>query len=156
MKTNSKNKNYLNDRDNEIVMIIPTTEQIIKLLIAIALGGIVGLEREKMHKPAGLRTHILVCIGAALATIVSVDYFGADPARIAAAIMTGIGFVGAGAIIASGKDVHGLTTAASIWTIAAIGIAIGVGYYILASIAAVLVLVVLVFGKIEKVVVKKK
>src|SRR3989338_10116898 len=131
-------------------MIIPTQEQVIRLLIAVVLGAIVGLEREKRHKPAGLRTHILVCVGAALATIVSVDYFGADPARIVAAIMTGIGFVGAGAIIASGKDVHGLTTAASIWVVATIGIAIGVGYYVLAAIAAVFVLMVLLIGKVEK------
>src|SRR3989339_74410 len=127
-------------------MIIPTIEQIIKLVIALILGGIVGFEREKSHKPAGLRTHILVCLGAVLATIVSVDYFGADPARIAAAIMTGIGFIGAGAIIASGRDIHGLTTAASIWVVATIGIAIGVGYYVLAAIAAVFVLMVLLIG----------
>jgi len=131
-------------------MIIPTIEQIIKLVIALILGGIVGFEREKSHKPAGLRTHILVCLGAVLATIVSVDYFGADPARIAAAIMTGIGFIGAGAIIASGRDIHGLTTAASIWVVATIGIAIGVGYYVLAAIAAVFVLMVLLIGKVEK------
>ena len=131
-------------------MITPTIEQIIKLVIALILGGIVGFEREKSHKPAGLRTHILVCLGAVLATIVSVDYFGADPARIAAAIMTGIGFIGAGAIIASGRDIHGLTTAASIWVVATIGIAIGVGYYVLAAIAAVFVLMVLLIGKVEK------
>jgi len=132
-------------------MIIPTQEQVIRLLIAVVLGAIVGLERERRHKPAGLRTHILVCLGSTLATVVSVDYFAGDPARVAAAIMTGMGFLGAGTIIASGsKGIHGLTTAASVWTIAAIGISVGIGYYILAAIATVLALIVLCMGKIEK------
>ena len=132
-------------------MIIPTIEQVIKLLVAVILGGVVGLERERSHKPAGLRTHMLVCLGATLATIVSIEFVGADHARVAAAVMMGIGFLGAGTIIASGdKGIHGLTTAASIWIVAAVGIAIGVGYYIIAAIAAILVLIILSIGKIEK------
>lgn len=120
------------------------------LLLSIALGAIVGVEREKSHKPAGLRTHMLVCMGACLVTIVSSNYFGMDPARIAAGIITGIGFLGAGTIIASRGNVHGLTTAASIWIVGAIGLAVGAGAYALSIVTAVLVFLILEFGKFEK------
>lgn len=126
-------------------------EQVLKLLLAIVLGGLIGWERERNHKPAGLRTHMLVCIGAALITMMSVTYFTEDYARIISGIITGIGFIGAGTIIAQGtKGVHGLTTAASLWVVAAIGIAIGIGWHLLAVIATVLITAVLFLGGIKK------
>ena len=125
-------------------------EQIVKLLLAVILSALIGWEREKNHKPAGLRTHILVCVGSTLITIVSVNYFVNDPARIIAGIVTGIGFIGAGAIIAQGtKGVHGLTTAASLWVVAAVGISIGIGWYLLSVIGTVLIMLTLFLGKLE-------
>jgi putative Mg2+ transporter-C (MgtC) family protein len=111
-----------------------------RLAIAAALGGAIGFERELREREAGLRTHLIVCVGAALFTIVSAYGFEgflssgqqvvrADPTRIAAQIVTGIGFLGAGAIIRQGLTVRGLTTAATLWVAAAIGIAAGAGYY---------------------------
>ena len=128
---------------NELIIIL-------KLILAIILGGLVGWEREHGKKPAGLRTHMLVCLGSALVTIVSLyvfERFGSatDPGRIAAGIVTGIGFLGAGAIIRLGGSVKGLTTAASIWMVAAIGLAVGCGLYLTAIISAILCLVIL-FG----------
>jgi len=126
-------------------------EQALKLIFAVVLGGLVGWERERSHKPAGLRTHILVCLGSTLITVVSIGYFAEDYARIVAGIITGIGFIGAGTIIAQGnKGIHGLTTAASLWAVAAIGISIGIGWYVLSSIATVLITVVLFLGKLAK------
>jgi putative Mg2+ transporter-C (MgtC) family protein len=123
---------------------------LLRLAMAMALGGLIGLERETEGKPAGLRTHALVCLGSALFMLISVkspEFFpGAqtvDPGRIAAGVVTGIGFLGAGTIIRAGGDVKGLTTAASIWAVAAIGLAVGVGYYITAAAATVLALAVL-------------
>src|SRR3989338_5155188 len=116
-------------------------EQILKVVLATVLGGLIGWERERSHKPAGLRTHMLVCVGATLITIISINYFLDDYARIVAGIVTGVGFIGAGAIIAQGtKSVHGLTTAATLWTAAAIGICVGVGWYILSAITTVLII----------------
>lgn len=125
-------------------------EQIAKILLALILGSVIGLERKRGHKPAGLRTHALVCLGATLISIISMDYFGGDPARIAAGVVTGIGFLGAGAIIAERGNVRGLTTAASLWVIAAVGLAVGAGAYILATIVTLVVLGVLVYGRFEK------
>ncbi len=126
------------------------TSAFVKLVLAVVLGGLIGLERETGHKPAGLRTHMLVCLGAALFTIVSIkspEFFpGAktvDPGRIAAQVVTGVGFLGAGTIMRSGGAVKGLTTAASIWSVAAIGLALGAGYYATASGATILALLVL-------------
>lgn len=102
----------------------------IALVLSLVVGALVGLEREIHGHPAGLRTHMLVCLGSTLFTLVSVDVArssGADPGRIAAQIVTGIGFLGAGAIVREGATIRGLTTAASIWTTAAIGLAIGAG-----------------------------
>jgi len=124
-------------------------EMIIKLLLAVALGILVGTEREISHKPAGLRTHALVSLGACLFTMVSIYYFDADPARIAAGIVTGIGFVGAGSIIASKGHVQGITTAASLWCVAAIGMAIGVGAYVLATVSVVLIFIILWLKRAE-------
>jgi len=126
-------------------------EQALKLILAVVLGGLVGWERERSHKPAGLRTHMLVCLGATLVTVVSINYFTADYARIISGIVTGVGFIGAGTIIAQGtKGIHGLTTAASLWSVAAIGISVGVGWYALAGIATVLIALILFLGKLRK------
>lgn len=102
---------------------------ILRLLLAVVLGGLIGLEREAHGRPAGLRTHILVCLGSALFTVISESYTGhnSDPSRIASQIVSGIGFLGAGTIIRQGSIVRGLTTAASLWTTAAIGMAAGAG-----------------------------
>jgi len=118
-------------------------ESVIRLILATILGAMVGLEREITHKPAGLRTHMLVSLGACLFTIVSMYDFGMDPARVAAGIVTGIGFIGAGTIIAEREKVVGVTTAASLWATAAIGLTVGVGDYFLSIVATVLVFVVL-------------
>lgn len=125
-------------------------EQILKLIIALILGGLIGLERERSRRPAGLRTHMLVCLGSTLLTVISVDYFSADYARMIAAIISGIGFIGAGSAIAQGsKGIHGLTTAASLWAVTAIGIGVGVGWYILSGVTAILTLLILFLGKLE-------
>jgi len=118
-----------------------------RLLVAALLSGAIGLEREVRLQAAGFRTHMLVGIGSALFTILSLTAFGppADPARVAAQIVTGIGFLGAGAIFKEGATVRGLTTAAGLWTVAAIGMAAGVGSLLLATVATAVVLLVL-FG----------
>lgn len=128
-------------------------ELILKLVIAAIIGGFIGIEREFSNRPAGLRTHILVTVGSALMTLVSMDAFAGigDPSRIAAQIVTGIGFLGAGTIIKTGNSITGLTTAASLWVSAGIGIAIGSGYYLGALITAGIVLLTLVnIGSFEK------
>jgi putative Mg2+ transporter-C (MgtC) family protein len=115
-------------------------EVLLRVALAAVLGGVLGLEREFREREAGLRTHLLVCVGSALFTIVSAYGFSeflrsgeavvrADPTRIAAQIVTGIGFLGAGAIIRQGLSIRGLTTAATLWVVAAIGLATGAGYY---------------------------
>jgi len=129
----------------------PMWEAAVRLLLAMALGGVVGWQRESADKPAGFRTHILVCVGAALFTLISaVGFFGtgADPARVASNIVVGIGFLGAGTIWRTQASVQGLTTAASLWTVAAIGTAAGVGYYFGAIAATAIVLGVLTFLKV--------
>jgi putative Mg2+ transporter-C (MgtC) family protein len=122
-------------------------ELIKRLCLAAALGAVLGIEREWRQKYAGLRTNILIAIGSTLFTLMSIDLSassGGDPTRIAAQIVTGIGFLGAGAIIRTGVDVRGLTTAAMIWVNAAIGVAVGGGEHRLAIIATAVTLVVLV------------
>jgi putative Mg2+ transporter-C (MgtC) family protein len=125
---------------------------ILKILLAAMLGGIIGLERELSHKEAGLRTNILIAIGSTLITILSFKIAamspGADPARLTAQIVSGIGFLGAGAIIQARFAVHGLTTAATIWTVAAIGIAVGSGFYLVAFLVAIFVVIVLTVFKL--------
>jgi putative Mg2+ transporter-C (MgtC) family protein len=119
---------------------------LLRLSVAAALGGAIGTERELRERQAGLRTHLVVCVGSALFTLVSAYGFReflvhggsvvrADPTRIAAQIVSGIGFLGAGAIIRQGLSVRGLTTAATLWLVAAIGMASGAGYYSAALIA---------------------
>ena len=126
-------------------------DMLLKMLLAAVLGGIIGLEREISHKEAGLRTNILIAIGSALVTILSLKFAqigkGGDPARLAAQIVTGIGFLGAGAIIQARLAIHGLTTAATIWTVAAIGIAVGSGYYLFSFLVTLLVVIVLTLFK---------
>lgn len=121
-------------------------EVILRLLLAAVLGAIIGFQRERAGKQAGLRTNILICVGAALFTVASLYGFGGeDPARVAAGIVTGIGFLGAGAIMRGrgSEGVAGLTTAATIWIVAGIGLAAGAGLYLVAAVATVLVLIVL-------------
>ena len=126
-----------------------------RLLLAMVFGGAIGYVREIKKKAAGLRTHMLVCLGSAVFTLVSMymtkGVAGADPSRIAASIVTGIGFIGAGTIFQTGGSVRGLTTAASIWVCAAIGMAVGTGFYSLATISTILTLFVIqVFQVLEK------
>ncbi len=123
---------------------------VLRLGLSLVLGGLIGWQRESADKPAGFRTHILVCVGAALFTLISaVGFFGtgADPARVASNIVVGIGFLGAGTIWRTGATVQGLTTAASLWTVAAIGTAVGVGYYTAAILATIIVAAVLTLFK---------
>jgi putative Mg2+ transporter-C (MgtC) family protein len=117
-----------------------------RLILAAGLGAAIGLEREYRRKPAGLRTNILIAVGSALFTILSIAMTQAtgDPSRVAGQIVTGIGFLGGGAIMRYRDTVHGMTTAATIWMNAAIGVAAGSGRYSLAAFAAALTLVVLV------------
>lgn len=123
---------------------MPILDPFIRILIAAVLGGIIGLEREVREHTAGFRTHILVAVGAAAFTLAS--YYGLegtnfDPNRISAQVVTGIGFLGAGAIIRYGVSVKGLTTAASLWTVAAVGLLSAQGYYSAALITTALVIV---------------
>ena len=131
---------------------------VLRLVIAFILGGVIGLEREKKGARAGLRTHILVCMGSSLIMLTSIYIFEAyqgkavvDPARIAAGVVTGIGFLGAGTIIRSSERVKGLTTAASVWISAAIGLAVGCGYISAAITTTVIVYFSLsILKKLEK------
>ena len=131
----------------------PELEAGLRLLLAAVLGGAIGFQREMSKKPAGLRTHILICMGSALFTVVSVLGFSGnvDPTRIAAGVVTGIGFIGAGVIFRGmrGDKVMGITTAASIWVTAAVGIAAGAGLYIIATAAAVFTLLVLMIPRVK-------
>ncbi len=119
---------------------------VVKLVLAVVLGGVVGWQREAHDRPAGLRTHILVCVGSAVYTLASMGFgVASDPARVAAQVATGMGFLGAGTIIRHGSVVRGLTTAASLWGVAAIGLCVGLGGKALwvAGIATALVLLTL-------------
>ncbi len=132
-------------------MINLTEQEIFKLLVAMLVGGLIGLEREMHAKAAGLRTITLITIGSTLFTMLSVQLGSGDPGRIAANIVTGVGFLGAGSILFSEGRVKGLTTASSIWVAAALGMAIGLGYYGLAGAATFLVLLVLwLFARFDR------
>src|SRR5579859_613635 len=133
---------------------LPTVELLSRLLAAAALGSLVGIERERLVWAAGLRTHMLVCVGSCLFMIVSAfgfagalgsDHVILDPSRVAAQVVSGIGFLGAGSILLRGEFVRGLTTAASLWTVAAIGLAVGGGLYV-ASISATIIILIILAG----------
>jgi putative Mg2+ transporter-C (MgtC) family protein len=129
------------------------TTIVIRLAVSIVIGGLIGLERELEHKPAGLRTIILVCLGSTIFMLVGFELglLGTEMGRIVAGVVTGVGFLGAGAIIRARGEVYGLTTAATIWLASGLGLAIGAGYYILAITSSVFVLVVLrILGIVEK------
>lgn len=125
-------------------------DHFLRILLTVVLCSIIGIEREKSHKPAGLRTHVLVGLGSAVATVVALKIFPGDASRIVAAIVTGVGFLGAGSIIGSRGNVQGLTTAATIWMSAILGLAVGAGYYEIAIGATALALVILWIKWIEK------
>lgn len=129
---------------------------LLKIVIAMVLGGAIGFEREKAHRPAGLRTNILVCIGSTLVMLIEEYYHhmhpeASDHLRMAAQVITGIGFIGAGTIIHTRSHIRGLTTAATIWVTAAIGMSVGIGFYLPALVATVLTLLSLrMLKKFEK------
>ena len=125
--------------------ITASTELILRLLLAAGLGAAIGVEREIRQKPAGLRTNILIALGSALFVAVSIAFgrAGGTSDRVAAQVVTGIGFLGGGAILRSGTSVRGMTTAATIWVNAAVGMAAGAGLYAIAIAATVIALVVL-------------
>ncbi len=125
---------------------IDVGEMLLRLTVSMVLGGAIGFERERDSQPAGLRTHMILVMGSCLAMILSINIGaenGTDPARMAAQVISGIGFLGAGAILRSGFNVKGLTTATTVWTTAIIGLAVGYGYYWVGAFTTVLVLVVL-------------
>jgi len=124
---------------------------VMKIIIATLFGGVIGYEREISRKAAGLRTHILVCLGSTIFTILSLQAFpGADTSRVAAYIIAGIGFIGAGTVIQTREKIIGLTTAASLWITASIGMAVGSEFYILALIATIISYFTLKLGRLEK------
>ncbi|QHT70278.1 MgtC/SapB family protein [Rhodocytophaga rosea] len=130
----------------------------LRLLLSLILGGCIGWERESRRQPAGLRTHILICLGATLLMITSIyipqtfkNFQNGDPGRIAAQVVSGIGFLGAGAIFRLGVNVKGLTTAATIWVVAAVGLSVGAGVYAGALLGTMFILFVLTtLNKVEK------
>lgn len=133
---------------------ISQTEIILRLVVSFLLGSIIGFEREIALKPAGLRTHILVSLGSTVFTMLSFTAFptlpSLDPSRIAAMVVAGIGFIGGGAILKTKDRVRGITTAASLWIAASIGMAVGVGYYLIAIVATILAFLALALKQMEK------
>jgi putative Mg2+ transporter-C (MgtC) family protein len=134
-------------------------DYIIRITIAMVLSGVVGYERQRSRKPAGLRTHMLVCLGSLIFTLLGFDLLAregsaslrVDPLRIVEAIVGGLGFLGAGAIIQARGSVHGLTTATSIWTMGALGVAVGIGNYPIAVLTTLFSLLVLsIIDRFEK------
>jgi putative Mg2+ transporter-C (MgtC) family protein len=137
---------------NELGVVLSST--LARLLLAALLGGIIGLERQLRHRPAGLRTHMFICFGAAMFTVLSRQLAGveSDSARIAAQIIPGIGFIGAGSILHAKTSVTGLTTAATLFVVAGVGMAAGGGLYLTATFATAMILISLVLlGRIEAV-----
>jgi Uncharacterized membrane protein len=145
---------------------ISTSELCIRLFSAVLMGGIIGWERELSNQSAGFRTHILVCVGSALIMLLSMYGFAdyayeanvrMDPARLAAQVISGIGFLGAGTILRNGLSISGLTTAASLWVVAAIGLSVGAGFYLPSIIATSIVFTNLfILNRVEKRVFKSK
>jgi putative Mg2+ transporter-C (MgtC) family protein len=139
------------------------SEITLKLILAVALGGLIGLERESSQKPAGFRTNILICLGSTMMMIFSQlllegkEASGSDMTRIAAAVITGIGFIGAGTIIQAKGIVIGLTSAATLWAVAGLGLIIGGGYYIVALIfTGIIILILVTFRQLESQYLKKE
>jgi len=132
----------------------PVLDILLRLGLALILGGVVGFERERDSQPAGLRTHMILVLGACLAAIISEEMgarFGSDPTRLAAQVISGIGFLGAGAILRFGFNIKGLTTATTLWTMAIVGLAVGFGYYLLAALTTVFMIIILtIMNVIEK------
>lgn len=127
---------------------IPVNDIIFRLVASLIFGGIIGLERQYHDKPAGFATNTLICMGSTVFALLSVHSaltFGGDPARIAAQIVAGVGFLGAGSILREGNKISGLTTAAGIWLVAAVGMAVGYGEFAIAGSATVLVLILQLF-----------
>ena len=137
---------------------------LLKLSLSALLGGVIGLERERWHKPAGFRTGMLVCLGSTLFTVISLDAFRGyhldtnyDPTRMIAQIIVGIGFLGAGVIFRKKDHVEGITTAASLWVKAAIGVAVGTNFYLEAMFTTFFVLLILIaLGRVEILFTKEK
>lgn len=132
----------------------PVLDVLLRLGLALLLGGVVGFERERDSQPAGLRTHMILVLGACLAAIISEEMgarFGSDPTRLAAQVISGIGFLGAGAILRFGFNIKGLTTATTLWTMAIVGLAVGFGYYLLGALTTVFMIIILtIMNVIEK------
>jgi putative Mg2+ transporter-C (MgtC) family protein len=135
---------------------------LIKLGLSILLGGAIGLEREFGHKPAGLRTNILICLGSTMMMSLSGLMLSGksatlfDPLRVAAGVITGMGFIGAGTVIRASGHIHGLTTASTLWTVTGLGLVIGAGYYRIAVLfAAIVVITLIFFRKIEQILPRK-
>jgi len=123
-------------------------EAVLRLLLSVALGAVVGFQREWVGKVAGLRTHMLIALGASLFTVTSIlGFAGADISRVAAGVVAGVGFIGAGVIFRGDRGVAGLTTAASIWITAAVGMAAGAGLYLVAVVAAFVAMGILMINK---------
>lgn len=141
---------------------ISNLELILRILSSAIIGGIIGIERETHNRPAGFRTHILVTMGAALIMLISTQGFPGmegkfDPSRIAAQVVSGVGFLGAGTIIITGQEIKGLTTAASLWVCAGVGLAIGAGFYLGGLVSALVVFISLsVLSRVEKKIVSRK
>ena len=133
-------------------MVSPQEMEIIsKLIFSAFLGMLIGLERQMRNRPAGMREHGLVCMGSCLFAIISISFSGGYAGYIAAAVVTGIGFIGAGTILHLKNKVVGLTTATELWVIAAIGLAVGIGLFTIAMVTTLLVLIMLISGKfVEK------
>lgn len=142
---------------------ISNNQIIIRLILSALIGAMIGVEREFINRPAGLRTHVLVTLGSALFMMISIDGYAklpegimGDPYRIAAQVVSGIGFLGAGTIIKTGTDIKGLTTAASLWVSAGIGLAIGTGYYLGAILTVVIVMITLISSRLTETRIFKK
>ena len=137
-------------------------EVLLKLVLAVALGGLIGFERESSQKPAGFRTNILICLGSTMMMILSVvilqgkEGTGSDMTRIAAGVITGIGFIGAGTIIQARGIVVGLTSAATLWAVAGLGLVIGAGYYLIALVfTGIIILTLVIFRQVETQILRK-
>lgn len=131
---------------------ISTEDMLFRLFVASVLGALVGYERERNNQPAGLRTHIILMVGSTLAMMISINIaieykpyvLNGDPTRMAAQVISGIGFLGVGAIIRYGASIKGLTTATSLWSMAIVGLAVGAGYYLTASLTTIMLLITLI------------